>query len=88
MTVNRQEKWDGLDFTRSQVLIRRLSRSVLPMDQLMQTLETAQFGAGSGLEKRQCTVLLTLFADGKARVKPLIIFRGKGKQISFREKVG
>ena len=36
-------------------------------------------GGGSGLEKRQCTVQLTLFADGKTRVKPLIIFRGKGK---------
>ena len=30
---------------------------------------------------------ITLFMDGKARVKPLLIFRGKGKRISFREKV-
>ena len=44
-------------------------------------------GGGSGLEKRQCTAQVTLFADGKARVKPLLIFRGKGKRISFREKV-
>lgn len=35
-------------------------------------------GGASGLEKRQCTVQLTIFADGEARVKPLIIFRGKG----------
>ena len=44
-------------------------------------------GGGSGLEKRPCTAQITLFADGKARVKPLLIFRGKGKRISFREKV-
>ena len=37
----------------------------------------------SGLEKRQCTVKITSFADGKARVKPMIIFRGKGQRISF-----
>ena len=28
-----------------------------------------------------------LFANDKTRVKPMIIFRGKGKRISFREKV-
>ena len=44
-------------------------------------------GGASGLEKRQCTVQITLFADGITRVKPMIIFRGKGKRISFREKV-
>lgn len=44
-------------------------------------------GAASGLDKRQCTVQLTIFADSKPRVKPLIIFRGKGKRITFREKV-
>ena len=44
-------------------------------------------GGGSGLEKRQCTVQLTLFADGEPRVKPLIIFRGKGKRIPFSEQV-
>ena len=44
-------------------------------------------GRGSGLDKRQCTVQITLYADGKTRVKPMIIFRGKGKRISFREKV-
>lgn len=36
-------------------------------------------GGASGLDKRQCTVQLTIFADGVARVKPLLIFRGKGK---------
>ena len=32
----------------------------------------------SGQDKRQCTVQLTIFADGVPRVKPMIIFRGKG----------
>lgn len=36
--------------------------------------------------KRQCTVQLTVFADGKARVKPLLIFRGKGLRIAESEK--
>ena len=44
-------------------------------------------GAGSGLDKRQCTVQLTIFADGEDRVKPMVIFRGTGKRISLREKV-
>ena len=29
---------------------------------------------GSGLTKRQCSVQVTIFADGKPRVKPLVIF--------------
>ena len=45
------------------------------------------WGAASGLEKRQCAAQLTLFADGQPREKPLLIFRGKGKRISFQEKV-
>ena len=36
-------------------------------------------GGASGLEKRQCTAQLTTFADGVPRVKPLLIFRGKGE---------
>ena len=44
-------------------------------------------GGPSGMEKRQCTVQLTIFADGEPRTKPLIIFRGKGLRIPFREKV-
>ena len=44
-------------------------------------------GGASGLDKRQCTAQITLFADGEPRVKPLLIFKGKGKRISFREKV-
>ena len=44
-------------------------------------------GGASGLEKRQCAAQITLFADGEPRVKPLLIFKGKGKRISFREKV-
>ena len=44
-------------------------------------------GAASGLDKRQCTAQITLFADGEPRVKPLLIFKGKGKRITLREKV-
>ena len=44
-------------------------------------------GGASGLDKRQCTVQLTVFADGEPRVRPLLIFRGLGKRISLREKV-
>ena len=44
-------------------------------------------GAKSGLDKRQCTIQLTIFADGLPRVKPYIIFRGKGKRISFKEQL-
>ena len=44
-------------------------------------------GGASGLDKRQCTVQLTLFADGEPRVKPLVIFRGKGKRITLLEKL-
>ena len=43
-------------------------------------------GAQSGLEKRQCTVQLTIYADGVPRVKPLLIFRGKGLRITNAEK--
>ena len=43
--------------------------------------------ASSGLDMRQCTVQLTIFADGEARVKPLVIFKGQGKRISLREKL-
>ena len=32
----------------------------------------------SGWDKRQGTIQLTIFADGVPRVKPLIVFRGKG----------
>ena len=41
----------------------------------------------SGLDKRQSTVQLTIFADGILRVKPLVIFRGTGKRITFQEKL-
>ena len=39
----------------------------------------------SGLEKRQCTVQLTVFADG-GTLPPLNIFRGKGLRIQPGEK--
>ena len=41
---------------------------------------------GSGMEKRQATVQLTIYADGEPRVKPMIIFRGAGQHISQQEK--
>ena len=44
-------------------------------------------GGASGLDKRQCTAQLTIFADGEPRVKPLLIFRGKGKRISLKEQL-
>jgi DDE superfamily endonuclease len=40
----------------------------------------------SGLDKRQASVQLTVFADGRARIKPLIIFRGKGLRIPQAER--
>ena len=40
---------------------------------------------GSGHDKRQCTVQLTIFADGEPRIKPFIIFKGTGKRISAKE---
>lgn len=48
-------------------------------------------GGASGLEKRQCTVQLTIFADGEPRIKPLDIswkgtthsFTGKGFRSIF-----
>ena len=39
-----------------------------------------------GLEKRLCTIQLTVFADGKAYVKPLLIFQGKGLRIADVER--
>ena len=41
---------------------------------------------GEGHDKRQCTVQLTIFADGEPRIKPLLIFKGTGQRISDREK--
>ena len=40
----------------------------------------------SGLDKRQCTVQLTMFADSGTRLPPLIVFKGKGLRISAEEK--
>ena len=45
----------------------------------------AKTGA-SDLDKCQCTVQITVFGDGVPRVKPLIIFRGKGLRITKAEK--
>ena len=38
-------------------------------------------GGASGLQKQQCTVQLTIFADGVPHVKSLLIFHGKGPRI-------
>ena len=40
----------------------------------------------SGLNKRQCTAQLTIFGDGVSRVRPLLLFRGKGLRMSKKEK--
>ena len=42
--------------------------------------------AQSGLDKRECTIQLTVFADGNTRLPPLIIFKGKGLRISADER--
>lgn len=39
-------------------------------------------GAASGLEKRQCTAQLTVFANGES-LKPLVLFRGKGMMVEL-----
>ena len=39
----------------------------------------------SGLDKRQCTVQLTAFADGIPRMRPLLMFRGQGLRIKNSE---
>ena len=39
-----------------------------------------------GLDKRQCTVELTVFADGVPRINLLLIFRGKGLRMKNTEK--
>ena len=40
----------------------------------------------SGLDKRQCTVKLTVFGNGVCRLRPTLIFRGKCLRISKEEK--
>ena len=40
----------------------------------------------SGLEKQQGTIQFTIFEDGVSRVKPLVIFQGKGLSIKAEEK--
>ena len=40
----------------------------------------------SGLEKRKAAVQLTVFAHGDDRVRPNVIFRGKGLRINAKEK--
>ena len=39
----------------------------------------------SGLDKRKCSVQLTIFTDGAPRVRPLLIFGGKGLRITRKE---
>ena len=40
----------------------------------------------SGLGKRQAIVQLTVIVDGVDRVRPAVIFRGKGLRINAKEK--
>ena len=40
----------------------------------------------SGLDMRQATVQLTVFAGGVDRVRPTVTFRGEGLRISAKEK--
>ena len=40
----------------------------------------------AGLDKRQATVQSAVFSDWVARVRPTVIFRGKGFRISAKEK--
>ena len=40
----------------------------------------------SGLDKRQCTVQLTVFDDGVGRLIPTLVFQGKCLRISKEEK--
>ena len=44
--------------------------------------------AASGLEERQCTVQLTVFADGISRLRSLIVLRGQCKRLAKKEKDG
>ena len=41
---------------------------------------------GSGLEKRQCTLQLTIRAVGEQNIKPILIFRGTGTRIPNSER--
>ncbi len=43
-------------------------------------------GAGSGLDKRQCSLQAAISADGVPRFKPVVVFRGKGLRIRAAEK--
>ena len=60
------------------------------MEKHTPTLETKQYGSGEELwawTSVNGTVQVTLLADGEARVKPLVIFKGQGRRIFFRETV-
>lgn len=40
---------------------------------------------GSGIDKRQATVQLTVHADGLPQTPPIVVFRGKGLKINSKE---
>ena len=51
--------------------------------------DVKQVWAQSGqidLDKRQATVQFTVFTDGANRVRPIVIFQGKDRWISAKEK--
>ena len=81
-------KWASMNSEILVMLTRHHYLSHLTRERDMKTRAQALWhrGHASGLEKRQCTVQLTVFADGKARVKPLLIFHGTGLRITAGEK--
>ena len=85
-----RERWRG---TFSLADIANMDQALLPfvMDDGKTYNQTGSkeilcASGSSGLEKRQCTIQLTIFADGVSGVRPLVIFRGKGLRIKAEEK--
>ena len=78
--------WTSSNCRIPRMLIRHPSLSLSIVSNKMGEKTVWHRGAASGLDKCQCTVQLTVFADGEARVPPLLIFRGKGLRISQAEK--
>ena len=80
----------GLNFVNLQILIRLPSPFHLQMVQPMklQILPWSGFGARhQGWRSVSPLHNSQFFADGEPRVKPLLIFRGKGKRIGLQEQL-
>ena len=82
-TENKLQTLGSLDSSTSQMLTRLLFHFDGEMYSDTGGKRVRVRGASSGLEKRQCTVQVTLFADGVPQVKPMVIFHEKGKRISL-----